>query len=79
MKTPKKIFTILLLILVDAVVVFFCYFFAHFLRNSIFPLFISFPGPLMPFKILIARYYLLFAYIIAFAYEGLYTQRYISW
>lgn len=79
MKTPKKIITILLLILVDAVVVFFCYFFAHFLRNSIFPLFISFPGPLMPFKILIARYYLLFAYIIAFAYEGLYTQRYIAW
>jgi Undecaprenyl-phosphate galactose phosphotransferase WbaP len=79
MKATKKILTVILLILIDSATVFFCYFFAHFLRNSIFPLFISFPGPLMPFKILIARYYLLFAYIIAFTYEGLYTQRFITW
>jgi undecaprenyl-phosphate galactose phosphotransferase len=79
MKTPKKIIALLLLILVDAIVVFLCYFLAHFLREYIFPLFVSFAGPLMPFKVLIARYYLLFAYIIAFAYEGLYTQRFIAW
>ena len=79
MRTIQKIFTIILLILADAFVVFICYFLAHFLRDQIFPLFIRFPAPLLPFGVFITRYYLIFAYIIAFAYEGLYTQRFTSW
>lgn len=79
MRTIQKIFTIFLLILADAFVVFICYFLAHFLRDQIFPIFIRFPAPLLPFGVFITRYYLIFAYIIAFAYEGLYTQRFTSW
>jgi undecaprenyl-phosphate galactose phosphotransferase len=79
MRTAKKILALAILAISDAIVVILCYFLAHFLRDRALPLFVSFPGPLMPFNYLISRYYILFAYIIAFAYDGLYTQRFTLW
>lgn len=79
MRTAKRILTIFLLVLTDALVFSLSYFLAYLLRNYILPLIIPSLGPLLPFKVLIDRYYLLFAYIIVFAYEGLYTQRFTTW
>uniref|UniRef100_A0A7C6EAN4 Sugar transferase n=1 Tax=candidate division WOR-3 bacterium TaxID=2052148 RepID=A0A7C6EAN4_UNCW3 len=79
MRTAKKLLTIFLLILSDALIFFLAYVLAYFLRSSILPLLIPALGPLLPFKVLIDRYYLLFAYLIVFAYEGLYTHRFTTW
>lgn len=79
MRSVKKILVVFLLIFSDALVVTLAYFLAYLLRDRLLPLVISSLGPLLPLKVLIARYYLLFAYIIAFAYERLYTQRFTTW
>ena len=79
MRTTQKLLNFALLAIADAIVIILCYFLAHSLRDRILPIIFPFPAPLLPFRVLLSRYYLLFAYIIAFAYEGLYTQRFIVW
>ncbi|MEO0092793.1 MAG: undecaprenyl-phosphate galactose phosphotransferase WbaP [candidate division WOR-3 bacterium] len=79
MRRLKKLISILLLIITDAFVFALAYLLAYFLRDRLLPLLIPRFGPLLPFEVLVARYYLLFVYIIAFAYERLYTQRFTIW
>ncbi len=77
----KKVASFIILVLSDLLVIFVSFWVAYLIRRQILPhIFTEFKGrQLFPFSVFLSQYYLTIIWIIVFAYERLYTKRYLFW
>lgn len=77
----KKVASFIILVLSDLLVIFVSFWVAYLIRRQILPhIFTEFKGrQLFPFSVFLSQYYLTIIWISVFAYERLYTKRYLFW
>jgi Undecaprenyl-phosphate galactose phosphotransferase WbaP len=77
----KKVASFIILVLSDLLVIVVSFWVAYLIRRQILPhIFTEFKGrQLFPFSVFLSQYYLTIIWIIVFAYERLYTKRYLFW
>ncbi|MCS7258362.1 MAG: undecaprenyl-phosphate galactose phosphotransferase WbaP [candidate division WOR-3 bacterium] len=75
----RSIFSGLILLFTDILAIISSFLIAYFFRSRIIPFIFPLLSTPLPFKVFIMRYYLLIPFLVVFAYEGLYHQRYDFW
>ncbi|MEO0072209.1 MAG: sugar transferase [candidate division WOR-3 bacterium] len=75
----KFLISSLILVFTDVLTITLNFLIAYFIRSQIIPVIFPFFSAPLPFKVFVLRYYLLVPFILVFAYEGLYHQRYDFW